>query len=167
MNALARCGFTYDLRVRRASSGKLLAVSKAKNRVPAEGLNLIASAVFAAGPVPPALYIGLYSGSHVPDGTETAANLATLVTEITAYEGATRKAFVPGAISNGGCSNAASLATFNFTGDATVNGAFISTVAAKGATTGSLLSVVRFPIARPVDASVYVEVLSGFQLLSM
>ena len=167
MNALARCGFTYDLRFRSVSTGELLATYRAKNRVPAEGLNLIASAFFASGAVPPALYIGLYSGGHVPDGTETGANLATLVTEVTDYEGATRKAFVPGAVSNGGCSNAASLATFNFTGDATVNGAFISTVAAKGATTGGLLSVVRFPIARPVDASVYVEVLSGFQLLSM
>lgn len=70
-------------------------------------------------------------------------------------------------MADGGCSNAASLAIFNFSADAVVNGAFISTAPAKGATNGALMSVVRFPTARQVDASVYLEILSGFQFLSM
>lgn len=167
MNALAKCGFTYDTALRRKSDGGLIAFDHARNRVPTEGLNAIASAFFKAGAVPAALYIGLWSGAHVPDGTETAATLLSLVTEVTAYDGSTRKAFLPGAVATGGLSNAADLAVFNFNADATVNGAFISSASAKGATTGTLLSVVRFPAARVVDNSVYLEILSGFQFVSV
>lgn len=167
MNALTQCGFVYDVATRRKSDRALIDSLHARNRVPGEGLDLIASAIFAQGPVPGQLHIGLWTGAYVPNGTETAATLPTLVTELTAYEGTTRKLFVPGAVADGGCSNAASLAIFNFTAEAEANGAFISTAPAKGATNGSLLSVVRFPVKRAVDASVYLEILSGFQLLSM
>ena len=57
-----------------------------------------------------------------------------------------------------------------WTGDVvvgTVNGAFISTTQAKGAATGRLLSVVRFFNPRAVDDTVYLEVLSGFQFVSL
>ena len=167
MNALTQCGFVYDVATRRKADGGLIEALRARNRVPVQGLDLIASAVFAGGPVPGELYIGLWTGAYVPDGTETAATLPTLVTELAAYEGTARKLFVPGTVTNGGCSNAASLAVFDFSADAVVNGAFISTAPAKGATNGSLMSVVRFPTARQVDASVYLEILSGFQFLSM
>lgn len=166
MKALAACGFTYDLALRRAD-GSLIENDHAKNRVPAEGLNLVTSAIFKAGAVPAQMYIGLWSGTYVPNGTETAASLPSLVTEVTGYEGATRKEFTPGVVTNGGVSNADSLATFNFDADATVNGAFISSAPAKGATNGALLSIVRFPNPRTVDASVYLEILSGFQFISM
>lgn len=167
MNALTQCGFVYDVATRRKSDRALIDSLHARNRVPGEGLDLIASAIFAQGPVPGQLHIGLWTGAYVPNGTETAAKLPTLVTELTAYEGTTRKLFVPGAVAAGGCSNAASLAIFNFTAEAEANGAFISTAPAKGATNGALLSVVRFPVKRAVDASVYLEILSGFQFLSM
>lgn len=167
MNALFKCGFVYDVATRRKADGALIDALHARNRVPGEGLDLIASTIFKQGAVPEQLHIGLWSGAYTPNGAETAATLPTLVTELAAYEGATRKLFVPGTVVSGGCSNAASLAIFNFSADAVVNGAFISTAPAKGATNGTLLSVVRFPAARPVDASVYLEILSGFQFLSM
>jgi len=62
---------------------------------------------------------------------------------------------------------AADPARFDMLGSATVNGAFISTAQTKGASTGKLLSVVRFANPRPVDASVYLEVLTGFQFVSL
>lgn len=166
MNALAACGFFYDAALRRAD-GSLIDSTHAKNRVPVEGLNLITNGIFKGGALPGALHIGLWSGNYVPNGTETAATLPTLVTEITAYEGATRKEFLPGPVANGGCSNADNLAVFSFLAAATANGAFISTAPAKGATNGTLLSIVRFPSAREVDDSVYLEILSGFQFISM
>lgn len=160
-------GFCYEAALRSKHNQELLSLTWAENRIPAEGLDAMVSAFFKAGSVPPALYIGLYSGGHVPSGDETAATFLTVATEVTNYEGATRKAFLPGAVASGGCSNATDLAVFSFTGTGTVNGAFISTAAAKGANTGLLMSVVRFPVARPVDDSLYLEVLAGFQLLSM
>lgn len=167
MTTIARCGFNYQAVLRRNIDGAVVDLLRARNRVPAEGLDMMAAAFFTGGPIPPSLFIGLWSGTHVPTGEEKAEDLLSQVTEVTAYDGAARPAFTPGAVAAGGVSNANALARFGFNGNATVNGAFISTTSAKGATSGRLLSVVRFPNARAVDASVYLEVLSGFQFLSM
>lgn len=161
------CGFTFDFTLRDKRNGQKVWRDTVKNRVPMEGLNAIANGYFKGGTGPGAFYIGLWAGAHVPDGTETAATLPSIVTEVTNYDGSTRKTFTSGTVANGGLSNAAELARFSFSGSATVNGAFISTTSAKGSTSGILLSVVRFPVQRSVDASVYLDVLAGFQLVSM
>lgn len=163
-----RCGFTYDLAIRSKSDGRILTLDPGmKNRVPAEGLNDMATAYLKNGAGPAALYIGLWSGAHAPTGSETAANLSSVVTEFTSYSQSGRLLLDLGAVADGGCSNAASLARFDVLDTGTVNGAFISTVQAKGSSAGKLLSIVRFANPRPVDASVYLEVLSGFQFISL
>lgn len=161
------CGFAYDLTVKAKKDGRILSLDHAQNRVPIEGLNDIVTAYFKGGAGPAGLYIGLWSGAHVPNGTETAATLASLVTEVTNFSQATRLALTLGAVASGACSNAASLARFDMTDTATVNGAFLSTAQAKGAATGKLLSVVRFANPRAVDSTVYLEVLTGFQFISI
>lgn len=160
-------GFAYTVETRLKESGLLVATEHAKNRVPMEGLNDIVTAYLKGGAGPAGLYIGLWSGAHVPDGTETAATLGTLVTEFTDYSQTGRLALDLGAVSAGGCSNAASLARFDMLATGTVNGAFLSTTQTKGASTGKLLSVVRFANPRAVDATVYLEVLTGFQFISL
>lgn len=164
---LARAGFGYRTRLVCKATGRVLAESTDHNKVPVEGLNLMAAALFTGGAVPPALYIGLHSGAHSPDGTETAANLNLLVSEITSYTSLSRVAFQPGAVAAGAVGNEASVAVFEFPSPAVVNGAFISTSAAKGSATGTLLSFVRFQPARNVDASVRLEIVAGFQFLSI
>lgn len=167
MNQTA-CGFTYDIATRRKSDGGLVDLLRdQKNRIPTEGLNDIATAYLKNGAGPAALYIGLWAGSLIPVGTETAANLLGQVTEVTNYVQAERLTLTLGSVTNGGCSNTASLARFDLLGAATVNGMFLSTVATKGASTGKLLSVVRFANPRAVDETVYLEVLSGFQFVSL
>ena len=80
MNALAACGFTYDVNTRLKSDGSMIGrITGAKNRVPREGLNDIATAYLKGGAGPANLYIGLWSGAHVPTGEETAATLLSLV----------------------------------------------------------------------------------------
>ncbi len=167
MNTLASLGFTYAAELHKTADHALLERMLVKNRVPTEGLNLMAAALFAQGAVPSSYFIGLWSGAHAPTGDETAADFLTQVTEVTAYDGNARKAWTPGAVSNGGTSNAAALARFNFTGELTVNGMFMSTSSPKGSTAGAIVSVVRFPTARTVDPSVYLDVLAGFQFVSM
>lgn len=169
MSSIIRPGFAYDLAVRSKADGRVLHIERATpNRVPLEGLNDMANAYLKGGAGPAALYIGLWSGAHIPDGTETAANLSSLVAEVTNFSQAGRLLLDLGTVSGGVCSNAASLARFDMLGAATtVNGAFLSTVQAKGASTGKLLSVVRFANPRTVDETVYLEVLSGFQFVSL
>lgn len=164
---LARAGFRYSARLVCNETDRVLSESIHLNKVPVEGLNLMAAALFTGGAVPPALYIGLHSGIHSPDGTETAANLNMLVSEITSYTSPSRVAFQPGAVAAGAVGNEAAVAVFEFPSPAVVNGAFISTSAAKGSTTGALLSFVRFQPARNVDASVRLEIVAGFQFLSI
>jgi hypothetical protein len=162
-------GFTYDIITRRKADGALIErLSGQKNRVPMEGLNDIATAYLKGGAGPANLYIGLWSSdSYTPDGSETAATLASLVTEWQGYAQTGRLPLVLGSVSGGAVSNAASLARFDMSAAATVNGAFLSTVQAKGAAAGKLLSVVRFANPRIVDASMYLEVLTGFQFVSL
>ena len=168
MTSKLGCGFVYDMTVADKKTGAVRAQYLGeKNRVPLEGLNDIAAAYLKGGAGPGALYIGLWSGARIPDGTETAANLLTLVTEVTNYTQATRLPLVLGPVANGTCSNEASLARFDILGSATVNGAFLSTAQAKGANTGKLLSFVRFANPRAVDETVYIEVLTGFQFISL
>lgn len=168
MTSTLRAGFTYDLAVHSKADGRLLAIEHGTpNRVPREGLSDIAETYLKGGAGPTALYIGLWAGAHTPDGTETAATLASMVTEVTNYSQAGRMVLTLGDVIDGACNNAANLARFDMLGAATVNGAFISTVQAKGATTGRLLSVVRFSNPRTVDETVYLEVLSGFQFISL
>ncbi len=168
MDAKAHCGFTYDVLTRSKADGGLVdALRGAKNRVPREGLNDIATAYFKGGAGPAALYLGLWSGAHIPNGEETAANLLTLVTEITTYSQTGRLLLNLGAVSDGSLSNAASLARFDMTDTGTANGAFIISSQAKGSSTGKLLSVVRFPNPRQFDTSVYFELLAGFQFTSL
>lgn len=167
MNQIIRPGFTYTMAARDKRTNQLIATEHAKNRVPTEGLNDMVTAYFKGGAGPANLYIGLWSGAHIPNGTETAATLSSLVTEVTDYVQAGRMLLELGGVTAGAASNAADPARFDMLASATVNGAFISTVQAKGATTGKLLSVVRFANPRPVDASVYLEVLTGFQFVSL
>ena len=168
MNALAACGFTYDVNTRLKTNDFIVdRLAGAKNRIPREGLNDMASAYLKGGAGPLNIYIGLWSGTHLPNGLETAADLLSLVTEVTGYTQTERLLLNLGPVTDGACSNAASLARFDMTTSGTVNGAFLSTAAAKGASTGKLLSVVRFANPRPVDDTVYLEVLSGFQFISL
>lgn len=168
MSSILHCGFAYDLVVRSKADDRILFIERCTpNRVPMEGLDDMANVYLKGGTGPAALYIGLWSGAHITDGSETAANLSTMVTEVTNYSQAGRLPLVLGTVSGGACSNAASLARFDMLGSATVNGAFLSTVQAKGAATGKLPSVVRFANPRAVDETVYLEVLSGFQFVSL
>ncbi|RUR68688.1 hypothetical protein EJP67_16625 [Variovorax guangxiensis] len=124
--------------------GRLLAEDPPRlNRVPMEGLNFLLGLAFKSVTQVPTWYIGLYEGDYTPDGSETAATIASLATECTAYTGS-RKEFDEGAVSGGSVSNAASLSEFVFTADKTVMGAFMVSASAKGSTAGVLLSVVRF-----------------------
>ena len=168
MSSTIRPGFIYDLAIRSKADGRILHIEKATpNRVPLEGLNDMANSYLKGGSAPSGLYVGLWTGSHIPNGGETAANLSSMVTEATAYLQTGRLPLALGTVVDGAVSNAASLARFDMQGAATINGAFLSTVQAKGATTGKLLSVVRFANPRTVDDTVYLEILSGFQFVSL
>lgn len=129
--------------------------------VPIEGLNHMLSVTVKNGTPVPQWYIGLFEGDYSPDASATAATLPALATECTAYSETTRVPLTTGAVSGGATSNAANIAEFTFPVAKTVYGAFITSAPAKGAATGTLLSVVRFPSPRVMGAGSVLRVFAG------
>lgn len=131
------------------------------NLVPYEGLNhLLNVALKGLTPVT-SWFVGIYEGDYTPDTSVTAATLGGLATECTAYSESTRRPFVPGTVASGSVDNAASLAEFTFNAGKTVHGSFLTSASAKGATSGVLLSVVRFPSPQVMASGSKLSILAG------
>ena len=143
MNSNAAHGFIYEVVVRKPD-GTLTQRERVKNLTPVEGLNHFSSVVFKSGLQVATWYIGLFEGNYTPTDDVKAATIAALASECTAYGSAQRVAFVPGAVANGSVDNSASKAEFVMTAARTVYGGFIVSASPKGATTGVLVSAVRF-----------------------
>lgn len=162
MNSDATIGFVYT--VETLKGGKVVDAFTVHNLVPTEGANAILSGALLGGAQVGTWYIGLYEGDYSPSVGDTAALLPSLATECTAYSGATRQPWVPGAAVGGAASNTASKAEFTFIADKTVRGGFMSSAPAKGATTGALVSIVRFPSPRVLDLDSVLRVTAGIVL---
>ena len=85
------------------------------------------------------MYIGLTDGTPTVAAGDTMASHAGWV-EVTAYDEAARLAWGQGAASGGVTTNATAV-TFTANATTTVGGGFLTTVATKGGTTGTLFSV--------------------------
>jgi hypothetical protein len=105
------------------------------NLIVDEGLNYLLENDIVAS----TFYIGLTDGSPTPAAGDTMASHVGW-TEITAYDEAARQAWGQGAASGGVTTNT-TVATFTASGTITVGGGFLTTVANKGGTTGTLFSV--------------------------
>ena len=115
--------------------GSIIWTDHGKNLVVTEGLNYLISENIPAAD----LYIGLTDASPTVAAGDTMASHSGW-TEVTAYDEATRQAWGQGAASGGVTTNAIA-ATFTASGPTTVGGGFLSTVATKGTSTGTLFSV--------------------------
>lgn len=165
MNTVLRPGFVYTVETI-DRHGNVLDVERIHNLMPTEGLNHLIATEFKGGTQVATWYIGLYEGNYTPTASDTAATFPALATECVAYDESTRVEFVDGAVSSGAMDNSASRAEFTFNADKTVYGGFISSAAAKSATSGVLSSVVRFSSPKqPGDGGV-LRVTAGFEFLS-
>lgn len=138
----------YKYLVEHLRDGEMLSSEIMKNLIPVEGLNHMMSVTVGNGSQVPVWYVSLFEGNYTPLPTNTAANFPGLATECIAYSEGTRQTFVEGAIVNGATDNSASKAAFTMTADKMLYGCALQSVAAKGATTGTLLSAVRFSVAK-------------------
>jgi hypothetical protein len=123
----------------------------ASNLIPTEGLNHVLSVVVAGGTQVNPWYYALFEGNYTPTSALTANNFALTATECTAYDEATRVAFVDGTPSGGVVDNSANRAVFTMNATKTVYGAALLSVAAKSSGSGTLLAAARFPSARGVE----------------
>ncbi len=138
----------------------VLSVEDVSNLIPTEGLNYLLGAGLTGVAQLSSWFIALFEGNYTPAPGITAATFPVDATESTAYDEATRVAWVPGAIAAGSVSNTASKAVFTMNATKTIYGIAQTSASAKGATTGVLVSVARFASAKSVVATDVLNVTS-------
>ncbi len=165
MNQKLPFHFTYLIEV--IKDGVVVDSEIVDNIVPTEGLNHVLNTVFKGGPQIASWYLGVFKGNYTPVPGDTAATLPGAAVESADYVGTNRIAFTPGIVAGGAVSNSTAVAEFSFTTEATIYGGFMTSAQARGATTGTLMSVVKFASAKAVDAGALLRVTAGVTLNSV
>lgn len=164
-----RLGFEYLIEIVRR--GEVVDREVVHNLVPLEGLNYLAGILLKQVVPATAWFIGLYEGNYTPVTGDTAATFPGSSTESTAYAEATRQAFTSGVVSGGEADNSAAVAQFtcNVAAPATktLYGGFISSVAAKSAVSGTLLSAVKFASPKVLGNGDVLRITAGLTFVSL
>lgn len=166
-NHTLAAGFRWELELFN-KYGELIDKDTTYNLVPIEGLNYIINTALKNGTPHAGFYIGLFSGAYTPVPADTMATFPTAATELVAYSETTRRALTLGTTAAGAVDNSAARGEFTGTINGTLaQGGFISSSPTKGATTGTLVSAVRFPSPRPLDSGALLRVTAGFTIVSI
>lgn len=158
-------GFVYLVEVIGAN-GVVRDSELVHNLMPVEGENFTLGVLFKGTAQVATWSAGIYEGNYTPAAGDTAATFPGSATESIAYAEAIRSALVFGAVAGGAIDNGATRATFTMNANKTIYGGFISSAAAKGAITGTLLSAVRFLSPKVLNAGDVLSVTAGFTLVS-
>lgn len=164
MKDSAQFGLTYLVEVIR--DGVVIDREEVHNLVPTQGLNHILNVEFKSTTQVTAWYLAIFEGNYVPTSADTAAALPAAATECTAYAESTRVLFVGGTVAGGVLDNSASRAEFTMNAAKTIYGAFMTSAPAKGATTGVVISSVRFSAAKNLVATDILRITAGMTLTS-
>lgn len=151
----------------RRGDSVVLSTEDVSNLIPTEGLNYMLGATLTGVTQLSSWYIALFEGNYTPVAGVTAATFPAAATESTAYAEATRVAWVPGAIAAGSVSNTASKAVFTMNATKTIYGIAQSSAATKSTTTGTLISVAAFSVAKAVVATDILNVTSTIAATSV
>lgn len=161
-------GFQYLVEVLDAE-GCVQSASIENNIIPLEGMRRVAGLLTGAIGYTPTdeWFIGLIGAAITVDEDITSTIVTASGTENTAYTETTRQPWVF-TYDNAytiETTDTASRAEFNFVNAATIRGAFLTTASAKTPTTSqTLLSVVNFSTARPIDAGGTLRITAGIVL---
>ena len=160
-----RCGFTYSVETIR--NGKVVDVEEVHNVVPDEGITHILGVVLKGSSQATTWYVGVFEGNYTPSGSDTMATIPSASTESTSYAGGVRKPIVFGSIAAGSVDNLGAPTDLAFSATKIIYGGFLSSSSARGGTSGTLLSAVRFSSPKSVDSSTTLRIKVGFTLASI
>lgn len=162
----AKAGFVYTIETIR--DGEVIDTEVVHNLIPYEGINYLLDAGLKGATPYTNWYIGLYEGNYTPTPNDTMATFPAAATELTAYAETQREPLVLGATAMGAADNMASKAEFTGTTDGKrAMGGFVASTPAKGASTGVLISAVKFSSPKPIDAGTILRVTAGFSIASI
>jgi hypothetical protein len=115
-----------------------------------EGMTAALNILFAGASVISTWYVAVFQNNYTPVATDTAASITSNAGEFTGYSGGARPTFTAAVPTTPSVTNSASRATFNFTGSATLTGAFLVSNATPGANSGTLFSAALFGSSKSV-----------------
>lgn len=141
--------FDYELRRHRLGGEE---VWSSPNLVVLQGRNHALDVLLHGATAISPWYIGVFEGNYTPVDGDTAATFPTSATECTAYDETTRVAYNEAAAVAGVTTNSANRAEFTFNATKTIYGAFLTSAAAKGAITGTLLAADRGSVSKGVSS---------------
>lgn len=144
MHSKGEVGFIYEVETY-DKHGKLLDREVLHNLMPKEATTYLLAAGFGGGSQHLSWYLGLFKGNYIPSVDDTMAELPAAATEFTAYAGTNRPQVALSAASSGQINNVANRIELTISSDDVLYGGFLASSSGKGATTGVLGSVVRFP----------------------
>jgi hypothetical protein len=163
-NSTAAGGFVFT--VETVKNGVVIDTEVVHNLWPTEGINHMLNAEFKGGAQASTWYVGLFEGNYTPTIADVASTFPALATECITYVEATRPVWTSGSVVSGNVNNSASKAEFTSSANKTIYGGFLTSAAAKGATSGVLGSIVRFASPKAFDADTVLRVSAGLTLVS-
>lgn len=165
MKQATQAGFEYLIEVI-GVDGTVRDREVVHNLMPVEGLNHMLGVTLKSAAQVATWYAGLYEGNYTPVPGDAALGFPTSATETTAYAEATRRALVLGSVAAGAVDNAASRAEFTLNANKTIYGGFVSSAAAKSATSGVLLSAVKFSSPKSLESGEILRLTAGITITS-
>lgn len=133
--------------------GKVIDEGEDENKIVNEGLNYLLNVALQGATPLTTWYLGIFQGNYTPVATDTAAVIASNSTENTGYSGGVRLTWTPVASTSQSITNAASPATFTFSGSYTIYGAFLVSSNVRNGTGGTLMSAAQFGTSKSVVSS--------------
>lgn len=144
-------GFKHELEIVEIATGRVIEREVKYNRIPQAGVDFLIQTPFGDTPPVATWYCTLFRNNFVPDANTSAADLPSVMGEFVDYSETTRPEFVRAYNGAGTMDNAASKAVFTPTAEQTVYGSVIVSNPIKGASTGLLLSAVRFSTVKQLS----------------
>ena len=167
MNDLYKVGFVYTPTLVE-QDGKVIMQEEVHNLMPADMITYILNAALRSGAQYGTYYLSLFENNYTPLANDTMTSFIAACGENTTYTttGTNRLTLTLPAPVAGSITTSASPNSFDFTGAATIRGAFISTGQTRGSTTGLLVSAALFPSPFTLANLGSLRVPVGFALVS-
>lgn len=163
---LSKVGFVYEVELIRG--GAVIDYERTANIVPTEGLNFFLNSALTGGVAYSAWYVGIFENNYTPLAGDTMVTFlgGSKATECTAYTSTNRISWVYDTVASGAISNTTTKAEFTMNATKTIYGGFLTQGQAKGATTGPLVSAVKFSAAKSVESGDILRILAGITMTS-